>query len=320
MNNNKKVLDDKYTNKIRDLSFQPIFIMGLHRSGTSILYKMLGKTGKLTILTSYHILDYDRLLYNHINNLEEKRKNEINNLFKNKGITNRKTDNIKVTADYAHEYVYIFSKRSRHWLITHQNKELFDDLCKKLKYVSENDNPILLKNPYDYANFLFIKKMYPNAKFIFIHRNPIAVINSMMNLWKTLTMNKNEYTALFSKSYNNHYNNVLTRFAMRICYASRIPVGIIDVIRRSSKGNRYFLKNIKYLSKDDYISVTYENLCKDPNKIITNIMNFLNLKTDIDFSNFVKPRNPKIVPEVNFMKKIIFRIMKPYFEYFKYNI
>jgi hypothetical protein len=54
--------------------------MGLHRSGTSILYKMLGETGNFTIFTIYHILEYDKLLYYHANNLEEEKKRKINNL------------------------------------------------------------------------------------------------------------------------------------------------------------------------------------------------------------------------------------------------
>ncbi len=41
----KKILDDEYIKLVEDASFEPIFIMGLHRSGTSILYKMLGETG-----------------------------------------------------------------------------------------------------------------------------------------------------------------------------------------------------------------------------------------------------------------------------------
>lgn len=315
----KKILDDKYINKIRDLPFKPIFIMGLHRSGTSILYKMLNETGKLNSLTAYHILNYDMLLYNYVNGLEDKKKDELNNLFKSKGITNRKTDYMEVTSDYVHEYVYIFSERNYPSKITHKNKELFDNICKKLSYISGNDNPILLKNPYDYPNFLFIKKIYPNAKFIFIHRNPLSVISSTMLLWKTLLTNKNEYTALFSKSYSRSYGNPLIRFMMRMYYTSRVPIGIFDVLNRSVKGNKYFLENIVQISKDDYISITYESLCKNPNKVISDIMSFLNIQSDIDFSKFIKPRKLKLIPEVKFIKKFIFKMMRPYFDYHKYS-
>lgn len=280
---------------------------------------MLGETGQFNILTAYHILNYDRLLYNHINNLEDKRKEKLNNLFKSKGITDRKTDRIKITADYAHEYMYIFSERDYPWKITDKNKWLFDELCKKLKYISENNNSVLLKNPHDFSNFVFIKKLYPNAKFIFIHRNPLQVISSMKRYWQTV-LDKNEYIAMFSKQYRFIINNPLALFTYRILFTSKISIGIFYLIQRCTKGTEYFLKNINLLDEEDYISIKYEDFCKEPNKIISEILTFLHLKSGKDFSNLVQPRKLSLVPEVNVLKKFIFKKMKSYFEYFKYSL
>ncbi len=93
INNN---LDYKYLPITKNISFKPIFIMGLHRSGTSILYKMLASTKKFNTVTAYHILNYDELLYNKVNNLEEKAIKDLEIIFKNKGITNRKIDNLQI--------------------------------------------------------------------------------------------------------------------------------------------------------------------------------------------------------------------------------
>ena len=67
----KASLDDHYLHKLDGISFMPIFIMGLHRSGTSILYKMLGATRHFNTVTAYHILKYDELLYNFTKNKEK---------------------------------------------------------------------------------------------------------------------------------------------------------------------------------------------------------------------------------------------------------
>ena len=294
--------------------------MGLHRSGTSILYQMLGKAGHLNTVTAYHILKYDELLHNHINNLEDNIKNVINKLFKEKGITDRIIDYIPVTADYNHEYVYLFSEKDQPLKICFKNRWLFENLCKKITYISGNNNPILLKNPYDYSNFLFIKKIYPNARFIFIHRNPLYVLSSLMRTMQMLLKHKNEYTAIFSKKYRQIFKNPLALLAARIYYTSKIPIGLFVEIQSYAWATSYFLKNINQLPKNDYILIKYEDLCRDPNKVIAEIISFLQIKSDVDFSMFIKPRKLDLIPEVKILKKYIFKKMKPFFEYFDYSI
>ena len=39
-----------------------VFIMGCHRSGTSMLYHLLAYTGQLDYLSAYDIIKYDELL------------------------------------------------------------------------------------------------------------------------------------------------------------------------------------------------------------------------------------------------------------------
>jgi len=281
---------------------------------------MLNETGNFNVLTLYHVLNFDRLLYDHLNNIEEKEKSKINNILKEKGITNRKTDNIEVTAEYEHEYVYIFSQKNYQRNINEKNKELFELLCKKIKYISENNKPILLKNPYDYANFLYIKKIYPHAKFVFIQRNPLEVISSTMKLWKTRLKVRDEFVSMYSKENVSIYRNPLILFCFRIYFTLTFPPGIFEVIWRSKTGTKYYLKNIKNLSRNDYISIRYEDLCEKPNEIIKTILKFLGLKSDRDFKGYIKQRKLEVTPEVSFLKKFIFKRMKAYFNYFGYTI
>ena len=289
--------------------------MGLHRSGTSILYKMLGETKKFSILTLYHVIYYNELIYNHVNKIETRKKQELNNLIIKRGIKTRKTDHMTVNADYPHEYMYIFSEQGYTWKINEKNKVLFETLCKKLKYISENNNPILLKNPHDFANFVFIKQNFPNAKFIFIHRNPFEVINSNMRLWETHLKKRNEFLAMYLKSYGKLYDNPLSRILWRLIYISKIPIGITRVVNLAAKRTKGYLKDISYLKNGDYIILTYEDLCRKPNKTIGKILDFLNVKSDIDFSKLIKPRDLKLMPKVEFWKKLISKKMKDYISY-----
>ncbi len=316
----EKNIDKTHLNLIENMDFYPIFIMGLHRSGTSILYKMLGDTKKLNIVTAYHILKYDELIYNHINNLEQDTKEELNEVFKSKGITNRKIDRIKVTADYAHEYVYIYTKKNMSEKTSLENTALLKQLCQKIMFISKNNYPVLLKNPYDYPNFLFIKKHFPNAKFIFINRNPLAVISSTMRAWQKLLEKKNLYTAMFSKKYNKTYENPILLALNRLYYSGFFPTGVFDIINRASKETSFYLNNIHKLNDNDYVSITYESLCNKTDKTMDEVLDFLDVTTDVDFKDYVEPRNLNLAREVKFLREYIYKKMIFYFDEFGYTM
>jgi hypothetical protein len=313
-------LDDKYLDKIKGISYEPVFILGLHRSGTSILYKILNETRQVNIFNLYQQLYYDEITNNHINKLEAKKKQEINKLLINKGIVDRKTDRLKVNADFAQEYFFLFLDKNLPSILDESNKNLLDELCRKIKYISGNNYPILLKNPEDFSNFLYIKKSYPNAKFIFINRNPLNVIDSIMRLWKTHFGTKNEFLGIYYKKYNELYDNPVSRLLFRKYYLPPLSMGLFHTIHRCTKAVNYYLDNRDKLDKQEYISIKYEDLCNKPNDIKNEILKFLNIKSDIDFSDFIKPRNIALSKDISFMKNYIYNKMKSYFKENSYTV
>jgi hypothetical protein len=280
---------------------------------------MLSKTNKFSTLTAYHVIYYDQLLYNHINKKEKQKKKELNELLIKEGIITRITDNVKVSADYEHEYTYILSNKLGYDKINDKNTELMTEICKKIKFISESDKAILLKNPWDFANFLYIKKIFPNAKFVFIHRNPKYVISSTMRLWNTHYKKKNKFLAMYSKFYDKIYENPLTRLFFKFIYTSRIPIGVIYTTYFTKKQTEKHLTDIELLKKDEYVSIKYEDLCEKPNKEMKKILSYLDIKTDIDFSNYIKPRKLSLTKEVKFIKGFIYKTMKRYFHKFDYK-
>ncbi|MBE3121464.1 MAG: hypothetical protein IMZ43_08250 [Thermoplasmata archaeon] len=46
--------DNEFIQELQQVTFQPVFIVGLHRSGTSIPYKTLTETGNFNPVTAYH--------------------------------------------------------------------------------------------------------------------------------------------------------------------------------------------------------------------------------------------------------------------------
>ncbi len=51
--------------------------------------------------------------------------------------------------------------------------------------VANGDKQLLLKSPPQTARVAMLKRLYPNAKFVFIHRDPYLVFVSNLKLWRT---------------------------------------------------------------------------------------------------------------------------------------
>ena len=57
-------------------------------------------------------------------------------------------------------------------------------MLQEIAFYNGTDKRLLLKNPHNTARIKILKDMFPNAKFIFIHRNPLEVYQSTEHLYK----------------------------------------------------------------------------------------------------------------------------------------
>jgi hypothetical protein len=320
MKKENKELDQKYLNEIKNIEFQPVFIMGVQRSGTSILYKLLSKTNSFNIVTAYHTIKNQELIHNFLEKKEEKIKKELDDFFKNKAQTDRGIDRLKITSDFPEEYGFILAQKTGRSDLSQDSLKIFTDFCKKIQYISNSDKPLLLKNPFDFSNFIFIKEKMPNAKFIFIHRNPIKTLNSQIKAMKTLLKNKSEYMAMLSADYSRVFDNKILLNYYRFIHSSFLPIRSNQVITQLTNRTDYFIKNIKTINNKDYVSIRYEDLCENPNEEIKKIMHFLkiNFLTKIDLKAFIKPRKTVILKELKIREDYIMEKMEKYLKYCGY--
>jgi hypothetical protein len=314
--------DKEFIQELQEVSFQPVFILGLHRSGTSILYKMLVKTGNFNPVTAYHLINYNELLSNHHLKKEKHAQHRLTELFTEKGLQDRGIDRLKVTADFAEEYGFLLNTQTLKMSLTRKNIALFTQMCKKIQFIAGNDRPVLLKNPYDFPNFVYIKQVFPNARFVFIHRHPLKTISSTLNAVKMILKNKNPYTTLLSKIYDTFYSNPLFLHPLRFIFCTIPECGVILITRITAKATDYYLKNIEKLPKEDYISITYEEFCMHPQETIENIMKrfSLDMRNKIDASSLMKPRSVDVDVSVKKFQKHIYHSMKTYCDTFQYAI
>lgn len=316
------VLDDKYEDKIQDINFKPIFILGFHRSGTSLLYKLLSETNKFNTISAYHCIRYNELLYNFYNDNEIKTKKEINNYLQKKGQKDRGIDRLKLSSDFKEEYCFIFTNKNYDAWINKKNIQLFKQICKKIQLISNNKKPILLKNPYDFSNFLYIKNNFPNARFIFIHRNPLNIINSNIKSIRNLFRKKNYYTALLSKKYKKVSQNTMIFNLYRLYLKTTTFFRCIYITKLIKKNIDYYLKNIKRLDQRTYISTTYEKLCQNPESEMKKILNFFNIEPEkeINYEKQIKQRKLILIKDLQILESYIRKKLNSSFSKLGYNL
>src|SRR4051812_45814322 len=101
------VPDESYLKLLQPVDFEPIFIMGDHRSGTTLLYKALVATRCFNFVSAYHVIKYDEILLNYVNKTEERVRQEFEEFLKSLGMKDRVIDNVEVTPDLPEEYGFI---------------------------------------------------------------------------------------------------------------------------------------------------------------------------------------------------------------------
>ena len=298
LNHNDLGPDARFMQELERVDFRPVFIMGDHRSGTTVLYRLLDATGCFNVVTAYHVIRYGELLSAFYNQSQERAKQQLTQRFALLGITDRMIDGVRVTPDLPEEYGFLLSPTYRAQ-ISSATLPRFVELCRKVQLVSDADRPLLLKNPWDYfLNFMYVKHAFPQARFIFLHRDPVHVINSQIRAIRSSMQKKNPYLALLSEWYTRTFDQPIRRLATRMLFAPR--PGLRIATRHVTRATNYVLEHIDALPPEDYISVRYEDMCAAPEATIASILQFLRLsQPGPDLSGSMIDRRPlHLLPEV----------------------
>ena len=316
------IVDRPYLDLLSQVNYSPIFILGDHRSGTTLLYKTLVETGCFNFVRAYHIIKYDEIMSNHLDRTEERAIEELKELFASLDIGDRTIDKVMATPNLPEEYGFILKNvAGDETCITPQNLPIFQQLCRKIQFVSAPDKPLLLKNPWDLPQFMYVKSVIPNAKFIFIHRHPIHVINSKLKAARVLLSGWNEYTALIARWYRQIFENPVQRNLFQLLYSKYFNLGLRRVTKQSIESTTYFLENVESLPEQDYLCVRYEDLCQAPEATINQILGFLDLeaKSTLEYQKLISPRAIDLLPEVQRQYKSIGQKLQAYFAYHGYD-
>lgn len=288
------------------------FIQGLHRSGTTTLYGLLRDVG-FNCFDLYKINCYDQLIYNKVNDREQLVRKGLDIVFDFYGAETRVYDEIEVNSYTVEEYNHITSlvldevqiektynlfKRINYAMkyeklhrINQKNISKLFEIIKKIRYVSDNEAPVILKNPFDLTKFKFLKDHLPSSKFIFLHRYPPKAVTS---IFKALRKDYSRtdpvyYLYLINRFYKNTFNDKFIKSFIRV--ASRFRLSIPVLMLRAALQVRKYRRNLHKIDSKDFITTTYLKMCSKPNETVDRINHFLGHEAkDFDLSDKIEVR------------------------------
>lgn len=190
-----------YNSKVEKMDLDtknPVFILGHWRSGTTHMHYLFDKDPQFGTLTNYQTFSFTTSLLS---------KRIVKFLLSPLMPKERTQDNVKMTVDKPGEeeqplsvvstrtgiHSWIFSKNYSYFNkynlfkdITAQEKAAWQkDYTKVLKTIAfaNNGKQLLLKNPHNTSRVKELLELFPNAKFVFIHRHPLDVYISTVHLF-----------------------------------------------------------------------------------------------------------------------------------------
>jgi hypothetical protein len=96
---------------------------------------------------------------------------------------------------------------------------------------------------------------------------------------------------------------------------------VVALAKMTKQSTEYYQKNIGRLSKEDYISITYEELCLQPQETLENIMEHLSFTAveKVDAVTMMRPRKVEVDRTVQKLRSYIYKTMRAYFDCFEYT-
>jgi len=189
------------------LENDPVFILGHWRSGTTFLHNLLCSSPDMGYVTTFQSVFPDTLF--------NKAGNFIFETFMRLFIpATRKGDNVKLSPDYPQEeefalgsnvplsyyYFWMFPDKTQYFYERYvrfqgvpekQLEQWKEEYLLQIKKAVANTGGkyFLSKNPPHTARIKTLLEMFPDAKFIHIHRNPVIVFLSTLHFFKTMLPN-----------------------------------------------------------------------------------------------------------------------------------
>lgn len=281
----------------QEIKKPPVFILGHWRSGTTFLHNLFVLDKQFAYPSLFQVNNPHTFLY---------KEPQYQKQFEKIKAEKRPMDNIKIDPKSPGEEEFAlgalslitpllawpFPRKEEYYdrFLTFKNvpdetvekwKASFLLFVKKLSWRYEKQ--LVLKSPANTGRIKLLLEIFPDAKFIHIHRNPFSVFKSTVGLYK-----KAVSTAYLHRPKNNKTTE--------------------GILLRYKKMYDCFFEQRQLIPKGNYVEVSFEELEADPMQLMEKIYTDLSLG---GFENF-KPALQEYVEENNKYKKNEYKPLEPF--------
>ncbi|MDB5100014.1 MAG: Sulfotransferase family [Cyanobacteria bacterium RYN_339] len=257
----------------------PVFVLGLHRSGTTFLYQLLADHFGLATCSLYHVTHFNRLLHARQAGLEDGYKADVQAELTRRGLSDRGIDGFPVGPDGLEEYGFILKKFSPDGGLTPRGGPVLDALLTKLSALQPAAPAVLLKNPLDLGNAVALKQRYPDARFVFIRRDPVRVLNSQFRNSFYYRRRPDPFLAILIAGIAYwRYAFKLFAFMDRVLPDRVYQKIVVEGLRRTIHADlRKHHATLAQLDPACYVEVRYEDVIQDAAPALGAVARLLNL-------------------------------------------
>jgi hypothetical protein len=255
---------------VKNQSKDPIIIIGMHRSGTSMLTRFLEESGvylgnSLDINhESHYFIELNEWIFRQTNTTWD---NPYNFQFVNESVL----ENIIRVCRY-----HMHSAKKVRYL----------GLRKAINYSSLKNLDFVWgwKDPRNSITLPIWKSIFPNAKVIHIYRNPIDVADSLKKREIQLEMNFKQ--------------NLKTSIKEKILFSNNVGYSFSIRTTEIEEGVKIWKEYMGYIDKyvnryNDVFNIQYENFLDNPTDILKNLSSYLNIElSDELIADIVKQADP----------------------------
>ncbi len=256
--------------KVKKISFEqtpPIFIIGHFRSGTTHLHYLLSRDPRWATATNFHAVFTNIFLL-----INKRIKKWMNTYFPERRIQ----DNVHFSIDEPQEEEqalfgltahcglmgYAFPRNQNYFkrydlfeeISEYQKKKWQKNYLRVLQLIAyaQKNTYLILKNPHNTGRVKELLELFPQAKFIFIVRNPYEMYQSVRH-W---------------------YDTLLSEFTMQEYVEPEREERIFRVYRKMIQK---YLRDREAIPDNNLVEIRYEDLIEEPESTLKHIYNQLQL-------------------------------------------
>ena len=246
------------------------FVLGPHRSGTTIVCNALAGSGAFVSLAAADIVAFHERSGGYSAPHETSGGSSDLATLARRG-ESRKIDAMPVSVDLPEEYGFLFPGRR----LTAETAPLLAAVYRDLAGDAADDARFLLRNPWDLPNTPRILELFPEATFVFVVRDPVETIDSQLQAARKLLAEPSEYHALLDL----RYRRLLARRGRLALYRFLVRrPRFVDLLTRSfARDTRRWIGDLERLPPDRWIVTRYEDLLADTARELYRLYAYLGL-------------------------------------------